>query len=297
MMFPKIRRKLHVTPSGVIAIIALVFAPPAEPSPRPAARAGQPAVRAGISLGRATASAAHNIDARDRGQEEVPKPPRAVPRAPRARPALRERPAQQVPREQPARLAALVQRAVKAKMVRRARQQGATGATGPQGEKGTTGYVKTLPSKATEYGTWSISDPPKAEESYQVTASISFTIPLAKTLGASEVHYVNETGSEEVILNPGFVLQPASGSCSGTVAEPTAAPGALCVYQQHEAEGGKEATAGLADAFIRPADVGPEVLTEGAGASGALVTLETNELSEPDHEPAIARGAWAVTAP
>ncbi len=156
---------------------------------------------------------------------------------------------------------------------------------------GTTGYTKNLPSGKTETGAWTVT---ASNESHSISA-ISFAIPLAKTLGATEVHYVNENGTEEVAFTEKpleFKLQPTA-SCPGTVAEPAATPGNLCIYQRH-AEGARDIS-GFTEAIIRPANAAPEgpgALTPGAATTGALISLIKEE-----EKPVFAYGTWAVAAP
>jgi hypothetical protein len=83
---------------------------------------------------------------------------------------------------------------------------------------GRTGFTKTLPSGATETGDWGVADNTTAFK--EILSGVSFNIPLEK---APTPVYVkaNATSSEH---------------CPGTVAEPAAAPGYLCVYA-HEEQG------------------------------------------------------------
>jgi Collagen triple helix repeat (20 copies) len=148
----------------------------------------------------------------------------------------------------------------------------------------------TLPSKRTETGSWIIS---ATKENVLVESSISFTIPLAKALSATAVHYVNQAGTEEVAFNETtheFSAAPTT-SCSGTVSEPAAAPGNLCLYQSKE-EGVEDIKSGLATALIRPVTTPLLEFKQGASTSGALLLLK--RIGE---EPSLAYGTWAVTAP
>ena len=171
--------------------------------------------------------------------------------------------------------------------------EGKQGVQGIPGEKGTTGYVKALPSKAPETGTWSVSYP--MESKGQVATSISFVIPLAHALGATDVHFVNEGGTKESAFNETtFAFEAAATSdCPGTIAEPAAAPGNLCVYQQELAEGVKEVESGLVEAFIRPATTVIGGSVQGASTSGAFLQL----FQRSEEEASFAHGTWAVTAP
>jgi Collagen triple helix repeat (20 copies) len=161
--------------------------------------------------------------------------------------------------------------------------KGETGAVGPQGpagpagksgengKNGTTGFTKTLPEGATETGAWTVEAP---KEAHVGLAAISFDIPLAAPLAAAQVHYV-EAGS----------TPPAE--CPGTAAEPKAAPGYLCVYEQF----GNGLIGGGAQIFVP--GKGPTNLPggeAGAGATGAGLFAGAEEGG------GIGWGTWAVTA-
>jgi hypothetical protein len=175
---------------------------------------------------------------------------------------------------------------------------GTNGENGHEGKEGKPGVLhpgEKLPAKATEMGAWSVA---ATKESVGGAASaISFTIPLATALGASEVHFVGGAGAEENTYNVAkgeFEVQPTA-ACPGTVAEPAAAPGNLCLYQGPiegvEKTGG--ATESVAEAVITPANIEPFKFTEGlqgSGTSGAVVTALNGGKS------AFAAGTWAVTA-
>jgi hypothetical protein len=164
---------------------------------------------------------------------------------------------------------------------------GATGATGPAGAAGTaggvgpegkagpegkqglrgnpgeTGFTAVLPEGETETGAWSVGYS-QAFEAVQV--SLSYNIPLS---APAAVHYV-DTAGEEVIEGG---VQPST-ECLGTAAEPTAAPGSVCLYGEHETNAGFNAET----FFIHPA------------ATGATVSFV-------DQAGGSANGTWAVTAP
>ena len=147
----------------------------------------------------------------------------------------------------------------------------------------------TLPSDKTETGAWSIS----VDKESKAVGAISFTIPLAKALGAPEVHYVNETGTEQVTFTgpPSYEFKlESTASCPGTAAEPAATPGNLCVYQRW-AEG-VETISGFTKAYIHRANDNPLEFTLGAATTGALIALKSEEVVS-----VFANGTWAVTAP
>ena len=71
-------------------------------------------------------------------------------------------------------------------------KEGPPGKNGTNGENGKMGFTKTLPAKETETGSWSVS---VGLETQQAIASISFPIPLEKPLGETAVHYVETEGN------------------------------------------------------------------------------------------------------
>jgi len=114
--------------------------------------------------------------------------------------------------------------------------QGPAGAPGTNGEAGTEGKAGkngtngkegspwtaggTLPVGSTETGTWSIGP---AEGNVMIA---SFAVPLAHALAEGDAHFINEKGMEE----PEHGVEVASTACLGTVAEPKATSGNLCIY-------------------------------------------------------------------
>jgi hypothetical protein len=164
-------------------------------------------------------------------------------------------------------------------------EKGATGPTGPTGEKGEKGAKGaagepwtaggTLPSEATETGEWAVSGTVDHENG--IYTSISFPIPLPSPLGASEVHYFEDSD---------FATK-----CIGSTENPTAPPGHLCVYGF---------TSGLEPReFLSPL-FNPAAFSLGAGVSGAVLSLEVEPEPLPEEKTTISGfgfGAWAVTAP
>jgi hypothetical protein len=198
---------------------------------------------------------------------------------------------------------------------------GATGPAGSQGEKGTPGNEGpegndgkegspwtaggTLPSGKTETGTWGARFEGTAEAfSF---SSISFPIPLAASLtdkgpGEEHTYYVTleEQKEEKGQKDPaGCEGEPKPGEkVKGTVENPQAAKGNLCLY-----EGGFQVPAGErtrelgVTAIIRPEGemVGDGGVKSGAGTAGAVATIHYAEGAET--EAAALQGTWAVTAP
>jgi hypothetical protein len=146
--------------------------------------------------------------------------------------------------------------------------QGVQGVQGVQGKQGVIHPEETLPSGASETGTWSmtISAAVVGEDGF-ATGPISFTIPLAKALPESRIKILPEGYG-----TPGFegVLDP---ECPGNAEAATAEPGFLCVYQR----------SGLRE--LVPS--GEPVLNS---VNGVVLTAVSEEIG------AAAFGSWAVTA-
>jgi hypothetical protein len=107
-------------------------------------------------------------------------------------------------------------------------ETGTPGSPGAKGEKGTTGFTEHLPSGKTETGIWAFG-PLKQPGATPFLPIASFSIPLAAPLDASHVHFINSEGEEETGL--GEHQKPSiAGACLGTPAEPTATSGNLCIY-------------------------------------------------------------------
>ncbi len=137
---------------------------------------------------------------------------------------------------------------------------GATGATGPEGSPWTAGG--TLPSGETETGVWQTS--PQAEPG-TVSVQVSLPIPLETALAGG--------GGED---NQFIFLAAGEGGtekCPGTLQDPQAAPGSVCIYTLSESE-------------AAPLDV-----VFGPTKSGASMLYSISEVG------GFATGSWAVTAP
>jgi hypothetical protein len=130
---------------------------------------------------------------------------------------------------------------------------------------GQTGFTKTLPSGETETGTYGF-DVHAAGVVYE---PFSFPIPLAAPLAGSTVHFIAETAA------------PGGGNdtteCKGTIAEPKATAGNLCMYETSQ----PVVTA-----------LGPTTL----GKGGLVVVFFVSEIPAGTGE-AASSGSWAVTAP
>ena len=153
-------------------------------------------------------------------------------------------------------------------------KDGKEGKTGKEGSPWTAGG--TLPSGKTEKGTWNLgpvtaaSLPPFIGEFRVVGApAASFAVPLAGALDEEHVHYIKENEAAP------------SGCGTGTVSEPTAETGNLCVYAGAEA--------GVESQSV----IDPATGAKGAGTAGANLAAVTKREGE---EQISARGTWAVTA-
>ena len=114
---------------------------------------------------------------------------------------------------------------------------GAKGETGTAGTNGTNGATGspwtasgTLPSEKTEEGMWAFGISKEQEAGF---APISFVIPLAS---APAIHYINAIGKE---INSALEEVTPSPECPGSFLIPKAEPGNLCVYTESEEGGAK----------------------------------------------------------
>lgn len=110
---------------------------------------------------------------------------------------------------------------------------------------GTTGFTETLPSEKTLTGEWSTFEHAAGGGEIEggFDTAVSFGIPLAE---APAPHYINENGMEPIINATTLVFEEVTSSeCTGTVEEPTASPGNLCVYARQEANVRKQKSIGV----------------------------------------------------
>lgn len=128
----------------------------------------------------------------------------------------------------------------------------------------------TLPSGKSESGTWGTVYT-AAKSGQDGVASISFTIPLSS---APEVYEIGI--NEEYAGGKNEAAAIKEGKCSGTFAQPEAAPGVLCIFPRYEVN-----LQGSAGNTVQPAL---------ALAQGALLTTDSEEEGE-----VRALGTWAVT--
>ena len=156
--------------------------------------------------------------------------------------------------------------------------EGPEGEQGPEGEPGPPGAIhpgETLPEGASETGTWSFGT---GSGKYAFPA-LSFPIPLEVPLPAGE-QAVHLGGFPAANIAGNGSQFGDSAACQGSVNEPTAPPGALCIYLG-EFEGAFKVTEVLQ----------PDGSTGEVGTAGAEIWLLGVEAE------AWATGSWAVTAP
>ncbi len=164
-------------------------------------------------------------------------------------------------------------------------EKGKNGENGKEGEKGTEGSPwtdgSTLPSKATETGTWIWTFANLLPTGTHV--AISFPIRLAAPLSSSHVHFI-VGNDEEIVGSHNEFSKVPSEACKGTVENPTATPGNLCVYPR-EITAPEEEEEGRFTEIHRP-----EGGSSGAGTVGTLIAFEGSSEGNQGY------GTWAVTA-
>jgi Collagen triple helix repeat (20 copies) len=160
-------------------------------------------------------------------------------------------------------------------------EAGPQGEEGPQGENGKEGKEGspwtasgTLPPGKTETGAWTAGKSSAAALQY---VPISFTLPLEKPLDESHVHILNESGQEFLDGN-----EVHSEDCEGSASAPTAKPGNLCIYT------GEDELIKYDDNLITKLQ---GVISVGASTAGASFTVEFSGAN------GYGIGSWAVTAP
>ena len=192
--------------------------------------------------------------------------------------------------------------------------QGAQGAQGPQGaqgkqgiqglpgEDGKTGFTEFLPKGEEEKGIWTAFATSFEEKEIFPTAlgSISFSIPLnpaavptsSAFVFTSEATENEQFGKNETTGEPCVVgeAECEPTGCEGTLQEPTASPGVLCVYTD-TAPIIKRASGTLVAQQVT--GEGPNQFSEtGALLNGIFLKPEAGKQAIYD-----AHGSWAVQAP
>jgi hypothetical protein len=155
-------------------------------------------------------------------------------------------------------------------------KEGKAGANGTNGTNGKNGSPwtagGTLPPGSTETGSWNIiSGSTGAGEvsGLRSLTTISFPIPLAAPLGHAETAVVTVEEQEGKKTPP--------SACTGTVENPTAEVGHLCVYQSAEI---------LATLAVQKPELSEGYFLAGASTAGAVLASSENIQDE---------GTWAVT--
>jgi hypothetical protein len=103
-------------------------------------------------------------------------------------------------------------------------KEGSAGKEGPpgkEGKPGTTGFTATLPPGMTEKGTWAVNVFHAAVEQVAFVP-ISFSIPMG---APGEAFFLNAAATSG---------KAGTGGCTGSVEEPTAPSGELCIYTEEE---------------------------------------------------------------
>ena len=133
---------------------------------------------------------------------------------------------------------------------------------------GETGFTETLPPGMTETGTWVVQE--VGVPTGEIPVAFSFPIPLAE--GGEEAFFLNETETS---------TEAGTGGCTGSVIEPTAPEGVLCVYTAYE----NQTNIGTSPFFVFANQIGfqPTGTVLRFQAEEAPATLQMN-------------GSWAVTA-
>jgi Collagen triple helix repeat (20 copies) len=150
---------------------------------------------------------------------------------------------------------------------------GPAGAPGKDGKDGTTGFTEFLPSGESERGTWVAMGLPVDINPFvgALRTAISFNIPLEVAPAA----HVIPAGTPELSDPPG---------CSGTVANPHAESGNLCIFVRFEEHLAVEEQ-------FHVISIEANTLDEGAGKAGALVQANAAEKGKA----ALVQGNWVVT--
>lgn len=144
----------------------------------------------------------------------------------------------------------------------------------------------TLPPGSSEHGTWVAAGeptegPPALSGIPQVSASVSFNVPLA-------------AGVEAHVIPAGTTTPPG---CTGSVSEPGAAPGNLCLFARFEKHVFKEEVEpGVFNYGYFPLELETGGLFE-AGKSGTVIVVRAEEPEGEPLPPVYVAGDWAVTAP
>jgi hypothetical protein len=155
---------------------------------------------------------------------------------------------------------------------------GEKGAKGPAGSPWAVGG--TLPSEATETGTWYFGPVAQSSGVFKATVA-SFPIPLSAALAFSQAHYISPNDKEVIENEKEEIEEVTSTACTGNAGEPKATPSNFCIYA-HELTNALTLSGPFTD---NPGTGGP-----GVGTAGVLQTFEVTG------QGATGYGTWAVTA-
>jgi len=151
-----------------------------------------------------------------------------------------------------------------------------------EGSEGGSGWSETLPPEKTETGTWIFNSVGAAEQFSQL---VGWPIPLSSTqAGEITLASVSAVGGDHA-------------DCPGTVAEPDAEPGFLCVFNDGYQTSNNLAAVGPAGVYkpnVTPRSGEPGqygVEEAGVGTSGAYLYFENV------NNPGVIQGTFALTAP
>jgi Collagen triple helix repeat (20 copies) len=162
--------------------------------------------------------------------------------------------------------------------------KGEKGEKGEKGADGTTGFTETLPSGKTETGTWVVNASAAGVERV-AWGVMSFSIPLSEPLdpdgspnGAE--HYIGVEEGEHESKESSLIQDH---QCGGTFADPSAAPGHLCIFAK-EAED-------LSSLYTFDLGQKGELIAHTVGKTGVAY------FAIPEKAGAVfGNGTWAVTA-
>jgi hypothetical protein len=292
-MFRSIGKRMHVTPSGVIAIAALVFAATGGAFAATGGGGGSSPSHATLTATAAKAKAKAKTKTGPRGPAGKNGAPGATGPAGPAGPGGPAGPVgpggPQGPQGPAGNAGTSVTGTAIPTSSATCSHQGGTAYTSASatenvcnGKNGTTGFTKTLPSGSTETGAWAFGKiaPASVPGSLLNVPVASFAIPLAAALDGTSVHFINPAGKE---INGSLeeVDPSVAGACLGSAAAPTASAGHFCVYANLQ-----EGAVTVPELILNPGAGG-----SGAGTSGALEQFQITG------EEARGWGTWAVTAP
>jgi hypothetical protein len=286
-MFSALRQRMHVNPATVIALLALMFAMTGGAFAVSSHNGGSHNGGNGSTPGKATASVTHGaiqaVAAKAKPKTKTgprgPAGPRGATGATGA-----QGPAGPAGTQGPAGPAGA---------------KGETGEPGAKGENGAPGTNGkegspwtaggTLPSGKTLVGDWTLVG---AVSGVAVLATgVSFGIPLAT---APAPHYITTEGKERFYnAEPGHekIEERAQPECPGSVAEPEAKPGNLCVYASKEEDNDPNRVLNLISPTISSGTEGinPDESPRADKSGFTLFTFSEKTGSVEDV------GTWAVT--